>query len=81
MCLLASQLPVGFLMLWVTLGAIQATLFLFFPSRAREIYVWWKGIGGLRVDPTSPMLSDAAFRFFGVLTVGLVILVVLVVEG
>ena len=62
-----------FLLVWIAVGSTQAILLLFFPAVARSLYVGWQGVWGLRVDPESPILSNGALRFFGVLTMALVI--------
>ncbi len=62
-----------FLILWIVVGGIQALMLLGFPSAARAIYIGWKGVWGLNIDPQSPILSNIALRFFGLLTLALVI--------
>ena len=68
-----------FLILWIVVGGIQALMLLAFPSAFRAIYIGWNGAWGLKIDPKSPILSNIALRFFGVLTLALVIFVVVMV--
>ena len=72
MCLAIADNVRPLFILWVAIGGCQTILCLLFPRTARDIYVGWKGMWGLNIDPASPMLSDVAMRFFGVLTAALV---------
>lgn len=62
-----------FLIIWIAIGTVQAMLLLLFPAAARTLYIDWKELWGLRIDPESPILSDGALRIFGVLTLVIVI--------
>lgn len=51
----------------VAVLVIIALLLLVFPKAARELYIWSKEIIGIDVSAKSPMLSDDAIRFWGIL--------------
>jgi len=57
----------------------QAAVLLFYPAKARAFYVWSRELVGVRVDPKSPLLSDAGLQFFGIATLVFLALVLFVV--
>jgi hypothetical protein len=72
MCFAIADNVKLFFVLWVVIGVCQTVLLLLFPATARKIHIGWKSMWGINIDPDSPMLSNAALRFFGVLTAVLV---------
>lgn len=63
-------MPIGeinpFIFIWIGIGAFGSLWLLIHPSSWRALYIGWRGIWGLKIDPESPVLSDTVLRIYGI---------------
>jgi hypothetical protein len=56
----------------------QGIVLIFFPKKARALYIWSKEVVGIEVNPKSPMLSDTSLQFWGIASLIVALLVALI---